>query len=51
MYMKAAEEAQRNINNAAIPTLPPAYGLDPKRVVMYEVEAVSTQPQPAVAQT
>lgn len=45
LYVKAAEEAQRNINKR-YSDIATGYGLDPKRVVMYEV--VSQQkPQPA----
>jgi hypothetical protein len=44
-YMKAAEEAQRNINKR-YSDIASGYGLDPKRVVMYEV-GNQQKPQPA----
>lgn len=44
-YMKAAEEAQRNINKR-YSDIASGYGLDPKRVVMYEVRN-QQKPQPA----
>jgi len=45
MYLKAAEEAQRNINKR-YSDIASGYGLDPKRVVMYEV-GNQQKPQPA----
>jgi len=44
-YMKAAEDAQRNINKR-YSDIASGYGLDPKRVVMYEV-GNQQKPQPA----
>lgn len=44
-YVKAAEEAQRNINKR-YSDIATGYGLDPKRVVMYEV-GNQQNPQPA----
>jgi hypothetical protein len=45
LYVKAAEEAQRNINKR-YSDIATGYGLDPKRVVMYEVGS-QQKPQPA----
>lgn len=45
LYVKSAEEAQRNINKR-YSDIATGYGLDPKRVVMYEVGS-QQKPQPA----